>query len=757
MKNLMKLTLLLCSALLLLSACSADAPSTNPQPTHEEQPITARLSLGLHIQPYHPATSEEGKAFRVLETQSFQYVISDGQNKYVLKDDGTPETSMPSKRGHLDREELVAHAAQLKFYLQIRRKADKQLVGSRYGTWEYASRNTKDWRLNGERLTLSGVNPTTDALQIRVVIGGKLDTDQNKILVEKPIYEELDLSKTTKISLPVPYASGWVDLTYDAANQLYSTKDNAKIKLSPLGAILVTTVRSTMTEGASLTGVRYVTNALAFEGELNLTGEDKIGFVGKGEKHTMPITDDVYYSTVYKFKSRLTLGRKPADRAIISWAMSSGKEKTKKWDSNSNQTGDLSTMILAPQTHVYAEGVLDGAGKPIAKPNYAVVPVMGTTGNFEDGKSAAINCELYNQPEQVLGYFAQYTVNSSGDGFDTSHEDAKVSLVNWTKVKPFGKGKELTAPNGEKAVYKLGDLGQAVYMLNFFGSPFALGQNGGYVRYYSQTDKTKGSISMRDRPQVAVTPQADGTVQIGMETRTQMNVFLPRTPKISYAIMGRNFDLNRAKSFHQSILHAEATFPKGVGKFPIGRVTMRSIYVGKYFIGTLYSPFLDFVAACDEQAWSDQRATPGLVERIFPAPGYYKSSSWNPKNPTAVADVDSEYPTSTERQEVGQRGVYWYDTNPNGYQGTSLMINQIIRGKHPEYNGAQWLTDLSIFKMKYNEKTGEYSGGQIIFSPNGGSTSMLEVNRDAKYMWQALLPIANKYQGDKATVPGYEH
>lgn len=757
---------LVLGVLFFLVSCSVDAPDKGSKAVSSDLSTTAHFSLGLSVGSYIPEF-QEGGAPRAIETQSFQYLITDGVNKFLLKEDGKPDTSTPSKRGHLDHAALVAQGSALKFYLQVRKKSDKSLVGNRYGKWEYASRGTTGWRLNGAELTITGVNPATDALQARVVIGSNLDVENSRIVVPAPIYKELDLSSENKVSIPVPYASEWVDLTYDSAKQLYATAGDASIKLRPLGVLLVTTVRSTMKQQVSLTGVRYVTNALAFQGEYNLTGDDQIPFKGIGLKHTMGITGDVFYSVTYPFSSRVTLSSKPSNRVIVSWAMSTRKSKSEVWNSQKNMTGTLDNMVLSPQTHVYAEGVQDASGRGIDKPNYAMVPIMGTTGNFEDGKSAAINCELYNQPEQLLGYFAQYTINSSGDGFDKSHDDDKVSLVNWTKAREFLHGKELTSPNGERAIYTMGNLGQAGYMLNYASAPWSLAQHGSYIRYYDQNDHSKGSVILRTYPQIYLDKEnADGTVSVGHSTaRYTMSAYFPHTPKVVYSLMGRDFSLDRRRSANQSILRAEATYPNGVGKFPVGRVHMKSIFVGKYFVGTLYSPFLDFIPACDEATWRDARVIPGLVERIFPAAGNYRNASWSPANPTVLGDLDSEFPNQLTRDGVGQYGLFWYTSEPYNYTGTSRMMSRIKQGLNPTYNGAQWLNDTqTILDVNGKEITpgtfavrSDGSLGIMLFRPNNAGATLLEVNRDGKYMWQALLPLANRYQGDKASVPAHEN
>ena len=76
------------------------------------------------------------------------------------------------------------------------------------------------------------------------------------------------------------------------------------------------------------------------------------------------------------------------------------------------------------------------------------------------------------------------------------------------------------------------------------------------------------------------------------------------------------------------------------------------------------------------------------------------------------------------------------------YEGTSRMMKRLDNGLNPTWNGAQWLSDESVFPA--------LGGKNVLFFPDNDGGTLRAVNRDAKYMWQALWPIANKYQGDNA-------
>ena len=737
-----KIYTLIALGFLAFSSCSKDSlglDSAKEQRAATTQVVKMSLGAGIKLFDRESVSEDAAGGFRALERQNLQFEIKDGDGKWVLNENGTASTT-PSKRGHLDTEDLNAKAANLKFFVQVRKKDDQSLVGSLYKAWEYKSHNTDDWRLNGDDIPLTGVTPGTDDLQVRIVVGGNLDAENQKIVINKPEWQEIDLSQTNKVSFPVPFASDWIDLSYDEANSLYTTVDQAKIILKPLGTLLVTTVRSSMKDkSASLTGVRYVTNALAFQGEFSLTGADKIPFTAiGGHPYQTEVTKDMFYEITYGFNGgKLTPDDTPNDRVFVSWGIPTGKPKPVSWATNTRPRGDISDMIVMPQTHVYAEGVVGTSST-----NFKIAPVMGTNHNFEHGTTAAINCELYDTPKQMLGYFAKYTVNTEGTGFDTSHNENQVSLVNWKVAKEFLKGKELTGPDGQKAIYKMGSEAMAVYTSNYFSAVWSQNNAGSFFRLLDQKDPSKGALVARTR-QMVWNKGTDDNPNIDEALFYMMQVYIPkRNPRANYMIIGRDFSKNRTYSKNQVVIRTEATLPNGPQKYPVGSTTYTSVALGKYFVGTAYSPVYKNKAAYDEDLWQDQDFLKGRVQRKMPAAGHYAKSSWDATNPTNVADVDDLRPANTAREQVGQIPIYWFWANWVDYEGTSRMMKRIKKGMNPTWNGADWLSDPSVFPA--------LGGKNVLFFPDNKSGTLRAVNRDAKYMWQALWPIANKYQGDDA-------
>ena len=192
-------------ACLLLSACSKEGiDSVAGQGGGATREVKMSLGAGIQLFGRDEIREDEAGGFKALEEQRLLFEIKDGDNKFILGDNGK-STGIPSKRGHIETEDLKGKAANIKFFVQVRKKNTTTIVGKLYQKWDYQSRNTTDWRLNGVDIPLTGVNPGTDELQVRVVAGGNLDAENGEIVIPKPEYQELDLSKSNKISLPVPF------------------------------------------------------------------------------------------------------------------------------------------------------------------------------------------------------------------------------------------------------------------------------------------------------------------------------------------------------------------------------------------------------------------------------------------------------------------------------------------------------------------------------------------------------------------------
>ena len=126
---------------LTLGSCSKDGASSEPKVEQNRSTIHAKLSLDLAINPDREDIpivnpNDPASAARAIDERTSKIKVRDGLNKFVIDDHGK-NTSTRSKRAHIDMENLHADAANIKFYLQIRK--GNTIVAKDYATWEYNS------------------------------------------------------------------------------------------------------------------------------------------------------------------------------------------------------------------------------------------------------------------------------------------------------------------------------------------------------------------------------------------------------------------------------------------------------------------------------------------------------------------------------------------------------------------------------------------------------------------------------------------
>ena len=758
-----RLYVLVAMGCLAFSSCSKDSlglDSAIEQRAATTQ--TVKMSLGLDISPdrENVDVDEAGDKLKAFDTQNTKIQIRDGLNKFIIDDKGK-NTSTRSKRGHIDMEDLQAQAANIKFYLQIRK--GNQIVGTDYATWEYNSRGKKVWRLNGKNINLTGVNIGTDKLEVRVVAGGNLNVADNKI--EIPDYISKVIEGDTEVEFPIPYASDWLELSYDASKTLYTIKNDAQILLKPLGILIVNTFRRENNgnlNGVSLSGVRYVTNSLYFKGYYTLDASDLVPFTSTDEQVKTPVLDDVYYTATFNFGKRITVNTTPSNTMVAIWAASARKLRSTGWSTNlsKNQSDkELDKMFSAAITHVYAEGV-EKNGAPFTKPNYKVVPIMGTSVPFRDGTSAAVNGEL-SVPQPIwLGYLAKYTVSADGNSFDTSHDNDKVSLVNWKVAREFIDGK--TMPDGKK--YYMGNTGLAT-TLGHYSSVFRTDDN--TSTYMTKMTGSSGRVSyVRATNNSYISWLTFGNAQVGESvSRAMMQVYDPEN-YISYGLFGQDPGAathnrrDRTAATSTSIIRREYEWPKGRGVYPPGKATITGISLGKYFIGNIYTPIYKLVTGDEPALWDKtSEAQLNRVQRVVPAGGRYVSAK--------ETELDNQTPANIQRTEVNTLPLYWYYSHYtiDVYPGWHRMMRNLQKDKNLwSRTGLEWKKDPSTFDQIPLSKQEKFldkptnkvpnpnyqpggQGGNVYFYGNSAA-QLPSIDFNDNFMWMALLPYAQTYVGD---------
>lgn len=551
----------LCVMLLttLSVACSHDNVINNEPSLGENLTLSLRADLGTPPLVRSKTLGETAPDTRGAQQDevSLIFKIFDG-NKFLTNDEGQ-NSGVHQKRADLNRDILVQQKAKLKFLTVVRAKNRPTACYYDLSEWTYSPQE-KAYIKDALSIPLSAGMRLSDDLEVRIATGGQISVAEGgnaaKIVMPTSFEREVDLANQggNAIDMPIPYVSGWHNLVYDAQSvaMVLAGNNKPKVQLTPQGAILLTPLRNNMKQDVTLAGVRYVTNALDFGGTFLLQG-DKVAFTPDYTDVTqfsMPITNDNFESKDFRFPQPLALTHNNTSNAfnfelskvVVSWVMPKGIPAGNPW-----AQATVANMSRA-QTHVYALDVKNATTQqPITKPNYEIVPIMGTTNQLTAGNSYTINCELYEQPHLILGHLAQYTVNAQGTDFDKTHDDEKVSLVNWKVAKEFavGEGKELPMRDGKRAKFKMANNGFADFLgFGWSGIPFVDYKNGLYNKL---SDGSKLFSTNVWGNKSTVIHNADGTISEAQPSPTM--TYVPgEDVRVAYRITNKTPNTNGDKA-----------------------------------------------------------------------------------------------------------------------------------------------------------------------------------------------------------------
>ena len=759
---LVALTLLVVGGVFTTS-CSNEIISTQ-RVDNTPHAFTIKLSAGLGAiqadQLGEIDNPNDTRASAVDETFNFNYKIIDGQVK-MTGDNGFP-TNVAQKTGQLNRELFIKLNPKVKLLTVVRAKNRPTQVYYDYSEWRYDKLSDlyiKDYL----SIPLSAGFQLSDEIEVRLALGGHTQVSEDgktcSIDMYDNLYKQIDLgdaAATQNIEMPIPYISGWETLEYDAStSQMMLANADKKVVLNPQGVLFLVTMRNNMEKDLSISGLRIVSNALDFEGEFHLEG-DKVRFDRTFRSVTrldMRSANDLYRRKEFTFTNRLALTknntRNPYDfnhaKVLVIWVMPDGTPGGYNW-------GNRGSGLQTAQTHVYALDVQDAAGQEITKPNYQILPIMGTVNTLTPGKSFTLNCEFYTQPEQILGHLAKYPVNAQGDGFVASHDDDKTDLVNWKVAKDFLKGgKSITLPNGQKNTYKMIEdgfinlLGIGSYSFNFL---LANANRQGYDPITTGVDGEKGRLRTTNGEIALGLPlheQGKTTISTpwGRRTMTYIPDKKPEDDKyiayrlVGHGMSGKRSDASYMRSPDLSIIRVEADLADNVI-----HQYYTSVYLGKYWVGNLFTPILDDITLTSKRFWNNPMFTRNKVERRLPAPGLYAVES------LTASDSDSPVPANASKIWIGQRAVFWGRASFMSYHGLWLMT-MLNRDSNPNRFTGEELTSKMLTDYR-----GSYFGYPLAAFPDGGRSNMgwdpHHLNQNRQYLFLPLIVYSDTYQGDSA-------
>lgn len=562
------------------------------------------------------------------------------------------------------------------------------------------------------------------SLSVLIIAGGNdFDPQTKHLKVGFAKAASTDVTKTrqavgaggiaNEVDLPVPFASGWVPLSYNRMeNSQHVFRPSAVIALKPQGVLLTTTIRNNSEQDMQYRGFTFRSNALQFYGEIDLSREKLLSsdgmtpsgfsvqdyFINTGNKwvsNAMCSRDYTpFYETSYIYDGdRLCKkGGALSEDVIVTWAMPvKGIETATDYTQPVGNT--YRPAMGYAQTHVYAEGVKTSTGEEVTAPNYIIAPVMGTDKALKLGKAYTVNAEFYTQPKQALGYVLKeyFGVNPTRWVADNS-KNLDIPLVSNKKVTQYGFQNGCpTSPKGFVQVLTqpwmelLSLYTPMEFIDNTDNDRFTHDPKNKEVRYrvlefelpYATTNDEPTTFGYRnfvttDAIDWCNTDQGEGLSYAYRLTYREPNSFG-----------------NSKRSPYQCLMRFTARPNKGISGSDtqknryIKYIDIESVYLGKYFVGNLYDTPIPtgkkegsnhlLRAAVDNELWDGTKYPSfqqGYITRTLASAGLYKDIK-----PEDGAELDDRARRSTF--DVDRLNFHWGMTTEKENYITDLLTKEV--------------------------------------------------------------------------------
>ena len=467
------------------------------------------------------------------------------------------------------------------------------------------------------------------SLSVLIIAGGNdFDPQTKHLKVGFAKAASTDVTKTrqavgpggiaNEVDLPVPYASGWVPLSYNRTeNSQRVFVPSGVIGLKPQGVLLTTTIRNNSEKDMQYSGFTLRSNALQFDGEIDLSqstlrrsdGMTPSGFsvqdyfVNTGNKWISNAMCSRNYTPFYEKTFTYDgdrvcqKGGALSEDVIVFWAMPvKGIETATDYTERIGNT--YRPAIGYAQTHVYVNGAKATAGEEITAPNYTIAPVMGTDKALKLGKAYTVNSEFYTQPKQALGYVLKeyFGVNPTRWVADNS-KNLDIPLVSNKKVTQYGFQNGLST--SEKGFVKV--LTQPWMELLSLYTPMEFIDNTNNDRFAHDPKNQVGRYRALQFELPYAQSNADPTTFGYRNFVTTDAIDWCNTDQgegLSYAYRLTYREPNSFGNSKRSPYQCLMRFTARPNKGPVGSDTqdnryikyidIESVYLGKYFVGNLY-------------------------------------------------------------------------------------------------------------------------------------------------------------------------
>lgn len=683
--NLLKTSALLCG-LFFLGSCAQEAPLADNKTTLEDGPrVAVPIELEVSVDAFDAPKSldQEARAYTGAKTP---ITVKEGNNK-VLNDDLSPNPTEAQKILTRSRAKFIEKNPTLDAVVKVDvKKGTNSYTSIEQAKLAYNSTKAK-YTFNGpitiDQNVMDQAKQSGATTTLTIYAGGEYDA-ANKTFKLSSVMEEVSLSDlaTTPIELPILYKSEPVAFKVENG-ALKPANSTSAGTLKPLGSLLLVTFRNNMQQTVTFDGINAVSNS--FFGPNNQNKKAVYDIATGAFSNTVSYQSPYAKSTeggagyTYFYKDFASAGSSlpggggisiasgaSSDKALVFWGFHTGGSTAVSASNMLKAVNGaaLEANVSAPSTsvlHVYGQNVKIGAGQTPSLPNYSIAPIGGANLTPQSGKAYTLNCEFYEQPRQMLGYFAKgyiYKKNnttwtdynfdgggsndpneylkkspSAGSGYaNNGVSDRKSSADNFLLVNSM-QANEVRAVNGGVTTTK----GQ-MYLpneswLNLLGlnRPIAFVSNGnsngrlktlaGFSSPGYRGQVVSAQLPYKDDPTASGSFQYKGFIYADYHKDYQtLTSGQMATAYRQLYMEPRNGKGYQPRSKYQTIMRVKTTGlytlvenERGVdyGTFP-STLTMESLYVGKYFVGNVMTTPLyvkgstsqPFLYAEDDAFWS---------------------------------------------------------------------------------------------------------------------------------------------------------
>lgn len=660
--NLLKTSALLCG-LFFLGSCAQEAPLADNKTTLEDGPrVAVPIELEVSIDAFDAPKSldQEARAYTGAKTP---ITVKDGNNK-VLNDDLSPNPTEAQKILTRSRAKFIEKNPTLDAVVKIDVKpagsATKTYIGQ--AKMEYSP--TKDkYTFGGDieipQAVINQAKASGATTTITLYAGGEYD-ETSKTFKLSSVMEEVSLTDlaTTPIELPILYKSEPV--AFKVVNGALKPDNSSSVgTLKPLGSLLLVTFRNNMQQTVTFDGINAVSNSFFGPNNQNkkavydiATGafSNTVSYESPYAKSTEGGAGYTYFYKDFSSGSSSLPGGggisiasgASADKALVFWGFhTGGSAKVSTSNKLKAVTGaSMEADILTPSTsllHVYGQNVTIGGLTP-SRPNYSIAPIGGANLTPENGKAYTLNCEFYEQPRQMLGYFAKgyiYKENnatwkdynfdgggsndpnvylkkspSAGSGYKNRGEDDRKSsadnflLVNSKQVAetrtanggvtttkgqmylPNESWLNLVGLNRPIAFVSSGNSdGRYKTLAGFSSSQYYRGQIVSAELPYKDDHTASGSFQYKGFVYADYHKDYQSLTDGQLAVAYRQLYMEPRNSSTGYQPRSKYQTIMRVMTTGKYIL-VENERGRDYGTFP-STLTMESLYVGKYFVGNV--------------------------------------------------------------------------------------------------------------------------------------------------------------------------